>query len=328
MSDMSGKRLPFVRLGYLLSAVSKPMMAMFIQPLWVLGSRTVDRVGKGIRTGARDAMLSDEATMETKGRVFGFHRMMDTSGAVLGPALALLYLYYCPEDYRTLFFIAVVPGMLAVLATYLLKEIPKSPKERKERGGAFSFLRYWKESPAEYRRLVIGLLAFTLFNSSDVFLLLKAKEAGLTDTMVIGVYIFYNLVYAIAALPLGIWSDKLGLKRMYMLGLGMFAIVYFGMSVTESLGGVLALFFVYGLYAAATEGISKAWLSNLVPRTETATAIGTYAGFQSIGALLASSITGLIWYQFGGGYAFAITGVVAILVMVYIGYFVKADLKG
>jgi sugar phosphate permease len=123
LSDNSGKRIPFVQIGYSLSAISKPMMAFFVFPLWVFFSRTIDRLGKGIRTGARDAILSDEATPATKGKVFGFHRSMDTFGAVLGPSLALLYLYYFPQDYKTLFFIAFIPGVLAVLASFLLNHI-------------------------------------------------------------------------------------------------------------------------------------------------------------------------------------------------------------
>ena len=102
LSDLSGRRVPFVQIGYAFSAVSKPMMAVFIYPLWIFLARTIDRFGKGIRTGARDALLSDEATQETKGKVFGFHRSMDTLGAVLGPSLALIYLYFYPQDYRTL----------------------------------------------------------------------------------------------------------------------------------------------------------------------------------------------------------------------------------
>ena len=122
LSDVSAKRVPFVQIGYAFSAVSKPMMAFFVFPLWIFFARTIDRFGKGIRTGARDAILSEEATAETKGKVFGFHRSMDTLGAVLGPSLALLYLYFYPEDYKILFFIAFIPGLLAVLASFLFKE--------------------------------------------------------------------------------------------------------------------------------------------------------------------------------------------------------------
>jgi sugar phosphate permease len=122
LSDSSGKRLPFVQLGYGLSAISKPMLAIFVYPWWIFLSRTIDRLGKGVRTGARDAMLSDECTKETRGRVFGFHRSMDTLGAVIGPASALAYLYFYPDDYKTLFLIAFLPGLLAIIATLLIKE--------------------------------------------------------------------------------------------------------------------------------------------------------------------------------------------------------------
>ena len=122
LSDVNGKRVPFVQLGYALSAISKPMMAIFVFPLWIFFARTIDRFGKGIRTGARDALLSDEATVETKGRIFGFHRGMDTLGAVIGPSLALVYLYFYPESYKTLFFIAFIPGLLAVISSFYLKE--------------------------------------------------------------------------------------------------------------------------------------------------------------------------------------------------------------
>ena len=318
LSDMSGKRVPFVRIGYAFSSISKPMMAVFIFPIWIFFARTIDRIGKGIRTGARDAILSDEATPETKGTVFGLHRSMDTLGAVLGPALALLYLYHYPQQYKALFYIAFIPGLLAVLTTFLLKEKMKSKPINKVSTPFFSFLHYWKVSPTAYRKLVTGLLIFTLFNSSDVFLLLKAKQAGLTDTMVIGVYIFYNLVFALCALPVGILADKLGLKRIFVFGLGIFAIVYFGMSVSTNLYLFFALFFLYGIYASATEGISKAWISNISSPTDTATAIGTYSGLQSICTMLASSFTGLIWYTFGASAAFITTGIASVLVMLYI----------
>jgi sugar phosphate permease len=121
LSDSSGKRVPFVQIGYGLSAISKPMMAIFIYPLWIFFARTIDRFGKGIRTGARDAILSDEVSTETKAKIFGFHRSMDTWGAVIEPSLALIYLYYFLEDYKTLFFIAFIPGLLAVLVSFLLK---------------------------------------------------------------------------------------------------------------------------------------------------------------------------------------------------------------
>ena len=317
LSDNSRKRVPFVQIGYTLSAISKPMMAIFIFPLWIFFARTIDRFGKGIRTGARDAILSDEASTETKGKVFGFHRSMDTLGAVIGPSLALLYLYYFPENYKTLFFIAFIPGLLAVLASFLLKEKRGNDHKPKVATPLFSFITYWKVSPIAYKKLVIGLLAFTLFNSSDVFLLLKAKQSGLDDTMVIGVYIFYNLIYALFAFPIGIMADKIGLKKVFVIGLVLFSVVYFGMSANTNLYLFFVLFFLYGIYASATEGISKAWISNITDKKDTATAIGTFSGFQSICTMLASSLAGLIWFQFGATMTFLVSASATLLVILY-----------
>lgn len=318
LSDVTGKRVPFVQFGYTLSAVSKPLMAVFSYPIWIFFSRTIDRLGKGIRTAARDAILSDEATPKTKGGIFGFHRSMDTLGAVMGPALALLYLYFYPEDYKTLFLIAFIPGLLAVLSSLLLKEKNTFTEKKPTETSFFSFLSYWKESPSEYRKLVAGLLAFTLFNSSDVFLLLQAKQAGLSDIEVISIYIFYNLVYALFSFPVGILADHLGLKKIFLWGLALFAGVYYGMAIYSGLYTFFLLFFIYGIYASATEGVSKAWISNIVTKKDTATAIGTYTGLQSIFSMLASSITGLLWFKFGAEVAFIVTATATILVIIYL----------
>lgn len=316
-SDATGKRVPFVQIGYAFSAISKPMMAVFIYPLWIFFARTIDRFGKGIRTGARDAILSDESTPETKGRVFGFHRSMDTLGAVLGPSLALIYLYFYPEDYKTLFYTAFIPGLLAVGTSFFLKEKRKINSTETKAPPFFSFLSYWKTSPPMYRKVATGLLAFTLFNSSDVFLLLKAKQSGLSDTAVIGIYIFYNLVYAAFAFPLGILADKIGLKKMLLSGIGVYAIVYFGMGFNHNIYVFIGLFTLYGIYAAATEGVSKAWISNITDKNDIATAIGTYSAFQSVCTMLASSLAGMIWYQFGANTTFIVTGTASIFILFY-----------
>mgnify|MGYP000090635719 CR=1 FL=1 len=321
LSDNTGKRLPFVQIGYLFSAVSKPMMALFTYPLWVFLARTIDRLGKGVRTGARDALLSDEATPETKGRVFGFHRSMDTLGAVLGPLLALVYLTYRPNDYKTLFYIAFFPGVISIAFTFLIKEKQKVQTVQKPKTGLLDFVKYWKASPTTYRKLVAALLVFTLFNSSDVFLLLKIKELGLNDTVVIGTYIFYNLIYAISSYPLGALADRIGMKKILVSGLILFAIVYVGMAYAESQLVFLVLFFLYGIYAAATEGIAKAWITNICQKNNTATAIGTYTAFQSLATLLASSFAGLIWFYVGSSAMFLLSGMMALVVAIYISKF-------
>ncbi|MEP6792724.1 MAG: MFS transporter [Saprospiraceae bacterium] len=317
ISDQTGRRVPFVQLGYGLSAISKPLMAIFIFPVWIFFVRTIDRLGKGIRTGARDALLSDEATPETKGRIFGFHRSMDTMGAVLGPAIALLYLHFYPEQYRQMFLVAFIPGVLALVSSFLLKDKKKPVAKEKKVSSFFSFLGYWRNSPSVYRKVVIGILIFALFNSSDVFLLLKVKQAGFSDTLVIGVYIFYNLIYALSAFPLGHLADRMGMKKTFILGLCLFATVYFSMAFEFSHYLYFLFFFLYGIYAACTEGIAKAWISNITDKKDTATAIGFYTGFQSICALIASSLTGFVWYSFGAGAAFLSTSVVTVGVVIY-----------
>jgi MFS family permease len=318
LSDASGSRKPFVQIGYTLSALSKPLMAVSIYPLWIFFVRTLDRLGKGVRTGARDALLSAQATPQTKGRIFGFHRSMDTLGAVIGPTLACVYLYFYPQQYRTLFIVALIPGILAIGATLLLKETATPAKPALANVSFFSTFHYWKQSPPAYRKLLIGLLLFALFNSSDVFLLLKTKQAGLDDTTVIAIYIFYNLVYALSAFPIGILADKVGLKTIFLIGLGLFAMVYLGISFNTHLYGFVGLFFLYGVYASATEGIAKAWISNITNTQHTATAIGTFSGLQSICALVASSLTGLLWFWFGASTALITTAIATLGVIVYL----------
>ncbi|MBY0433596.1 MAG: MFS transporter [Cyclobacteriaceae bacterium] len=321
LSDRQRRRLPFVQLGYTLSAISKPLMAVTVFLLWIFIARTLDRFGKGIRTGARDAILSAEATATTKARVFGFHRALDTTGAFLGPTVALLFLYFYPGHYQTLFLLAFVPGITSALLTLLLKEPTRSSalsiEENKSSVPFFSFLRYWRVAPSSYRKVAGGLLVFTLINSSDVFLLLKAKEVGLTDLQVIGVYIFYNLVYAAFAYPAGMLADRWGLRKTLAVGLSIFAFVYSGMAFTGGVWWIGFLFFLYGAYAACTEGISKAWLTNIAEQKDTATAIGTYTALQSICTLIASTTAGVIWYSLGDATLFIFTGMAAFLVACY-----------
>jgi MFS family permease len=318
LSDEKGRRLPFVQWGYSLSAISKPLMALFAYPAWVLLVRIGDRLGKGLRTGARDAMLSDECSKENKGKVFGLHRSMDTVGAAIGPILALLFLYYYPGQYKTLFLLTFIPGLAVVALTFLIKEKKREPVINVKKGNFFSFFKYWKVASAEYKKLVTGLLLFTFFNSSDVFLLLMAKTAGMDDTHVIAVYVFYNLVYAVFAYPLGAMADKIGMKPTFIFGLILFVIVYTGMAFLQNELMMYSLFFIYGIYAAATDGVSKAWLTNLVPKTETATAIGFYASWNSIMAMVSSSLAGLIWVMISPSATFLFAGIGVAAVIAYL----------
>lgn len=324
LSDEKGKRLPFVQWGYLLSAISKPLIALFTHPVWVLSVRTGDRLGKGIRTSARDAMLSDECSKENKGKVFGLHRAMDTVGAAIGPSLALLYLYLYPGQYKTLFFFAFIPGIIAVAFTLFVKERSRTAVIISSKGNFFSFFKYWKTATNDYKKLVIGLLLFTLFNSSDVFLLLMAKNMGFSDLHIIGVYIFYNLVYAAFSYPMGSLADKIGMKPTFILGLILFVIVYTGMAFVKTEPMLYALFFIYGIYAASTEGISKAWVASLVPKHETATAIGFLASWTSILTMIASSLAGLLWVVFNPETTFLVAAIGVLLVIMFM-FFQKEE---
>jgi MFS family permease len=316
LSDEKGLRLPFVKLGYFLSAVSKPMMAAFIYPLWIFLARTVDRLGKGLRTAARDALLSQNATKETKARVFGFHRGMDTLGAAIGPTVALLFLIFYPHQYKSIFLLAFVPGLISVALIFLLKE-KKVPASTLGKGNFFSFFKYWNVASPDYKKLVVGLLVFALFNSSDLFLLLKTKEVTGSDEITVGAYILYNVVFALTSYPLGVAADRLGIRKVFFGGLFLFALVYFLFGVTTSVFAVFSAFLIYGVYAAATEGIMKAWITNMAHVSNTATAIGFYTSCESICTLLASVIAGAIWSHFGSSATFFMTSGTAIFVLLY-----------
>ncbi len=316
MSDEKGLRLPFIKSGYLLSAISKPMMAVFTFPLWIFFSRTIDRLGKGLRTAARDALLSQNATPQTKARVFGFHRSMDTIGAAVGPVIALVLLHFFPKNYAFIFDIAFIPGILSVVLIFLLKE-KRQPSSTLGRGNFFSFFKYWKIATPQYKKIVTGLLFLALFNSADVFLLLKTKEVTGSDTITIGAYILYNLVFALAAYPLGGLADKAGIRKIFVSGLVLFAVVYLLFALTNSVVLIFVAFVLYGIYAAATEGIAKAWITNTAHQTNTATAIGFFTSAESICTLLASVIAGAIWTGYGSTAAFLVTAVAAVFTIIY-----------
>lgn len=325
-SDETGRRLPFVKWGYFLSAVSKPMMAVFTYPLWIFFSRTVDRLGKGLRTGARDAMLSENASIETKARVFGFHRGMDTLGAAIGPALALLFLWWYPGQYKEIFLLALAPGLVSVGLIFLLKEKPR-PVSTLGRGDFFSYFKYWKQASASYRRVVAGLLFFALFKSADVFLILKTKQVTGSDQLTILAYIIYNLVFALASYPLGRLADHAGIKKVFFGGLLLFSIVYFLFGFSNSGWMVFFAFILYGIYAAATEGISKAWLTNMAHSSDTATAVGFYSSCESICVLFASIIAGALWTGTGSTLPFLITAAAALLVASYFHFYISEEKK-
>lgn len=318
MSDKIGKRVPFVRFGYTLSAISKPLIGIFAMPVLVFLLRTIDRLGKGVRTAARDAILSSETTKEYKGRVFGFHRAFDTLGAAIGPILALIYLHYYPNNYVSLFLIAFIPGLIGIIFTFFLHDKKSDVTPFNNNKTKFlEFLSYWKKSSKSFKKTVVGLIIFTAINSSDIFLLLLVKQNGLSDSNVITLYIFYNLVYALFSGPMGWLGDKIKLKNSLILGIFLFSVVYIFIPFVNSNWVYYLLFSVYGISISAIEGNSKALVSNIANKEETATAIGFLTSFQSIATLLASSIAGFLWSAINPVVPFLLSGIVAFFCSVY-----------
>ncbi len=343
-SDRRGVRLPFVRFGYLLSALSKPLLALFASAPWAMLMRSSDRLGKGIRTGARDAMLAEVGEAETRGKIFGFHRAIDTAGAVIGPLLALVWLYFNRTvNYKSLFFYAFIPGLLCVLLLFLIKEKRTQEKIVGFPPSPLSSFAYWRNANPDYRKLIAGIVAFTLFNSSDMFLLLLVKLIFIkgilwgtvhfsSDMLVVGCYIFYNFIYSMFSYPAGSFSDKFGPKRMLLIGYFCFALTYGGMAIAaagyfSSLYFVLGCFLIYGIYSACTEGISKAWVSVLCKKNEKGIALGLFAGMMSIATLFASVTAGLLWTFTSPMFVFLSAAGMAVITIFYLTFTVKSPKK-
>lgn len=313
-SDRVGRRMPFIWSGYMLSSLSKGLFGLFLSPWWILFCRTSDRLGKGVRTGARDALLSLEASEETKGRVFGFHRALDTTGAFVGPILALVYLHFNPGKYRELFFYSLIPIIFVAGFLFFIKETKHAKKE--EAGsvfkGAFS---YWIEASSAYKKVLITILLFTLVNSSDIFLLMKAREIVDSDLWVIGFYILYNFIYAISSYRMGAVADRVGKKYVFMFGLFLFAGTYSLMAIAASKTMLICAFVIYGLFSASTEGITKAWISSLCKKEDLGVALGLQSTSQSIAAMIASVVAGLLWKTISSTFVFSFAAIWSILLL-------------
>jgi len=327
LSDKLGKRVPFVRWGYSLSSIAKPMMGLLPYPITIFAARTLDRFGKGIRTSARDALLSEEASPENKGKVFGFHRALDTAGAVVGPLITLFILNFFSIDYRYLFILSAIPGIIVILLCFSLKEKSKPKPRTSEKAKFLVFITYLMKSPQNYRLVVIPLLIFALVNSSDFFLLLKVKEYGYSDKDVIFFYILFNISYALFSFPSGRVADKIGLKKVITFGLFIFSVVYILINFSGSFAWLVFVFLLYGLFSSSTEGMVKALITNIVPSSETATALGAYNSLSSLGVLLSSSITGILWNFFGSTIALLFSGLVSFAIFFYFAFFIKIKQK-
>ena len=317
-SDRIGRRMPLVVAGYGIAAVAKLLLAAAFGWPMVLLARFVDRFGKGFRGSPRDTLIAESAVPEQRGRAFGFHRSMDTAGAVIGPLLALLLVAVLSDRMRLVFAIAVVPGVISVLALSFVRE-PASAGPKPAKASATVSLSL-AGLDRQMLLFLVASLIFALGNSSDVFLILRAKSFGLSTTAVVLAYVLYNFVYMGAALPAGIVSDRQGRRNVFIAGLVIFAVVYAGFAVAQQGFVVWPLFAAYGLYIALTDGVSKAFISDLVPAERRATVLGTYGTLTGIAALVASVVAGVLWDRVGVAAPFVVgagaAAAAAVLMMV------------
>lgn len=318
LSDKTGKRALFVVLGYSLSAIVKPLPGIFPRVSSVVVSRTLDRVGKGIRTAPRDALLGSYSKGKT-GTVFGLHRAMDTFGAALGPVAALILLYFYPGNYQLIFLAAFVPSLFAIVISLMVKDKPTEGKTR----SSLSYFQFIKQAPAEFKRLLILIVIFSFVNSSDVFLILKSENLSGSGSIAILSYVFFNIVYAVFSYPLGKLSDKYSKKMIFIFGLIVFSIVYFGFAFAGSQLILWFLFAFYGIYSASTEGISKAWVSDLIPDELRGSAIGLLTMLSGFSIMLGSVAAGILWDFYGSTIPFLISAIASLLVAGAITIFIK-----
>ena len=285
-------RKPLIEAGYAISSVGKLIIALsFVWPT-VLVARVVDRIGKGTRTGPRDALLVTDAPPELRGRAFGLHRAADTTGAVIGPLLALLIYEVAHHNIRLVLVVAVVPALASVALTGLIRErrrsIPVSPTAG--RGPA-------EPLPGVFWRVVTFLVLFGLVNFPDALLILRANELGFGFVRVVLVYALYNASYAALSYPAGAISDRVPRRWVFATGLAIFAVAYTGLGLLtyQTRAWVWVLFAVYGGYTALTDGVGKAWVSDLLPPADFGTGLGLYQGLAGGAALVAGIWAGLAW---------------------------------
>jgi len=306
-SDLVQRRKPLTVFGYSFSTISKLILAT--AHIWptVFFARFIDRFGKGIRVAARDALIADSTEAGSRGAVFGFHRSMDTLGAVGGPLIAVGLMALFANNYRLIFLISFIPALIGVLILqfFVTEVIKPKPVEKIKIA--------WDGFGPKYNLFLLVSVVFSLGNSSDVFLILRSKDLGLSVMMVMLAYVVYNVFYAAFSYPAGILADKIGFKKVLLMGFLIFALVYYGFASTNNPHMVWLLFAVYGFYIAFTEGVSKAYIANLAPKEKVGTAIGLYYTVTGVSILFASLIAGGLWSVFGPSATFYFGAIMALL---------------
>ncbi len=316
VSDRLKRRKGLTVLGYLLSTIAKPFLYFATNWGVVLGIRFVDRVGKGVRTAPRDALLAASSPPDELGRSFGFHRAADTMGAVLGVAGAAAIVFLLQggsleltrDTYQMLVLVGVIPAIITVLMLVaLVRDVPRGETGSgavDEKAGPVPGQRARQGVDRRFKVFLGIMVLFPLGNSSDAFLLLRAQNLGLSVFQILVVLVLFNLVYSLSAMPAGILSDRFGRRRVITFGWVVYALIYLGFAFASSAWEVWALFVVYGLYYGATEGVARALVADIVPDERRGTAFGLYHGAVGITALPASVIAGFLWQIWGPGAPF------------------------
>jgi len=306
-SDLIGKRKVLMIIGYGISTISRPLLAL--SAVWghVLVFRFIDRFGKGIRGAPRDAVIAESTPAQDLGRAFGMHRAMDTLGAVAGPLTAFVVLYFFTGGFRMVFWLSLIPGIIAVMVIVLfIREAGHAERKRLPRLSLKDF--DWR-----YKVFVSVAVLFTLGNSSDVFLILRATDIGIKEAHVPLLYLCFNLVYSLISFPAGILADRIGKKRVILAGFLVFGFVYLGFARASEAWHIWGLFMCYGVFMGLTEGIHKAYLSTVIPGHLKATGFGIYNSFTGLAVLPASVIGGRLWDLFGAPATFYYGTVTAFL---------------
>ncbi len=323
-ADRSETKRPLVLAGYAISSLARPLIALAQSWSHVFAVRVVDRIGKGIRSAPRDAILASLATPATRGRVFGFHRAMDHAGAVLGPTLATVFLWFYPGSYRTLFGLTIVPGLVAVALVFFVREeraaaIPDVVSGPGRTGDVVSGSSRTLDPialPRELTSFFLVLTLFTLGNSTDAFLLLKLTNVAGSALYIPLLWAVLHVVKASVSIVAGSWSDRIGRRTVIGLGWLVYAAVYVGFATADTMVPLVGWFVVYGVYFGFAEGTEKALVADLAPADRRGYAYGIYNAVIGIGALLASVLFGVLWSSFGAHVAFGVGAALSLVATV------------
>jgi MFS family permease len=321
-SDQIGKRKLLAVTGYGISTLAKPFMLLANSWGAVVGVRFGDRLGKGVRTASRDALIADSVEAKDRGRGFGLHRAMDTTGAVIGLIIAAVIVYMIPGDkfhltkdaYHWMIMIGIIPAVLAVVVLLTLVH------ERKQAAAA---VKTGIAKPAaltpfsnQFKLYLVIMALFTLGNSSDFFLILDAQHVKTPLLQVVLMLVLFNLTYALVSTPMGVLSDKIGRKRVITIGWLIYGLVYLGFALSGSIWQIWVLFAVYGVFYGICEGAAKAFVADMVPAERRGTAYGLFNGVVGLMALPASLIAGIMWDRIAPAAAFYFGAALALLAMV------------